>query len=105
MNSVSKLALLAVVAGLTACSDNSTAPQQVSAPAVATSGIHGSMQDLSSTDTTRFSITIDPSTTTTYYLGSGNTLYFPAGSLCETGWPTGWTCSVADRNHGRWRAV
>ena len=83
MNSVSKLALLAVVAGLTACSDNSTAPQQVSAPAVATSGIHGSMQDLSSTDTTRFSITIDPSTTTTYYLGSGNTLYFPAGSLCE----------------------
>ena len=81
MNKVSKLALLAVVAGLAACSsDTSTAPEQSPAPATE---IQGSMQDLSSTDTIRFSITINPWQNTTYYLGNGNSLYFPQGSLCS----------------------
>jgi hypothetical protein len=81
MNTVSKLALLAVVVSLAACSDNSTAPQQSAAPTVGTE-IQGSMQDLSSTDTVRFSITINPWQNTTYNLGNGNSLYFPQGSLC-----------------------
>ncbi len=81
MNTASKLTLLAVAAGLAACSDQgSTAPQA----APVTTEIQGSMQDLTSTDTIRFSITINPYQNTTYYLGSGNSLYFPAGSLCST---------------------
>lgn len=83
MNTVTKLALLAVVAGLAACSDSSTAPQQVGAPTETPTEIQGSMQDLSSTDTIKFSITINPWTNTTYYLGNGNSLYFPQGSLCS----------------------
>jgi hypothetical protein len=82
MKKVSKLALLAVVSGLAACSDTSTAPQQIGAPTEPTE-IQGSTQDLSSTDTIRFSITINPWTNTTYNLGNGNSLYFPAGSLCS----------------------
>jgi hypothetical protein len=93
MKTVSKLVLLAGVAALAACSNDSTAPQHVGAPSEPTTEIQGSMQDLSATDTIRFSITINPWTNTTYYLGNGNSLYFPQGSLCSL-WssygPTEW---------------
>jgi hypothetical protein len=77
-------ALLFSMAGaLAACSDTSTAPQQVAEPSVQTAARLGSMQDLAGTDTARFTITIDPSKNSKYNLGAGNSLYFPAGSLCS----------------------
>jgi hypothetical protein len=100
MKTVTKLALLAVIAGLTACSDsNTTAPNAGGVP-TETSEVQGSMESLTSTDTIRFSITINPWQNTTYYLGSGNSLYFPAGSLCALNssyGPTEWDkpCSVS----------
>ena len=49
---------------------------------------------MSTTDTIRFNITIDPWRTTYFYLGNGNTLTFPAGSVCDpnnsTYGPTEW---------------
>ena len=71
-----------IAGALAACSDTSTAPQQIAAAPVQTAGRQGSMQDLSGTDTIRFTVTIDPSVNTTYNLGAGNSLFFPAGSLC-----------------------
>jgi hypothetical protein len=78
------LALLLTIAGaLAACSENTIAPTTIDAAAVAPS-VEGSSQALVGTDTIKFSITIDPSRNTTFYLGAGNSLYFPAGSLCAT---------------------
>ena len=82
MYTVRKLAPLALVAALAACANDSTAPQQIAGPTETPTAIQGSMQELSSTDTVRFTMTIDPSANTTYNLGNGNSLYFPAGSLC-----------------------
>jgi len=47
---------------------------------MATAGYTGA---LTSTDTAKFSITLDPWRSTTYYVGDGNSLYFPAGSVCD----------------------
>ena len=43
----------------------------------------GATQALTPWDTIRFSITIDPSRQTVYYLGAGNSITFPAHSLCD----------------------
>jgi hypothetical protein len=76
------LALLAVIAtSLVACSENTVAPGGQQPNAVSYG--EGSTQDLAFTDTIRFSITIDPSRTTYYYLGAGNSITFPQGSLCN----------------------
>jgi hypothetical protein len=67
-----------------ACSENSIAPAASAVdepPAFEYGG--GAAADLSATDTLRFSITIDPSRQTYYDLGSGNSITFPAGSLCD----------------------
>jgi hypothetical protein len=76
--------LLATLAGLAACADSMTEPT-VQPPQAADGWQHGggSTQSLTRTDTTRFSITIDPQRKTIYDLGEGNTLTFPAGSLCD----------------------
>ncbi len=66
---------------LTACSENAmapSAPEATSAPAV-----QGSTADLAATDTIRFSMTIYPWQTTSIYLGNGNSLIFPAHSVCD----------------------
>ena len=97
MHTRSKAVLLTMTAMLAACSENATAPQ-LSEPAAA---VQGSMQDLGPGDTVRFSITLNPrNTTTTVNLGSGNSILFPAGSLCapnSTYGPTEWDkpCNVA----------
>ena len=80
MKSVRTFVLIAVAATLAACSDNAIAPDPVVESSVA---VEGSMADLGPTDTIRFSITIDPSKKTHFNLGSGNSLVFPAGSLCS----------------------
>lgn len=88
MKKASKIALVALVApvalvsGLAACSDGLGAPQNET-PAVESVNGGGSMQALTGSDTVKFSITIDPSRQTTYYLGDGNSLVFPAHSLCD----------------------
>jgi hypothetical protein len=82
MRKASKTALIGMVAGLAACSDGLVAPQN-EAPAAEPVNGGGSMQALTGSDTVRFSITIDPSRQTIYYLGAGNSLVFPAHSLCD----------------------
>jgi hypothetical protein len=78
---------LGVIAMLAACSENSLAPSSNAASSSAVGG--GSTADLTSTDTVRFSVTIDPKHTTYYYLGSGNMITFPAHALCSLDSPYG----------------
>src|SRR4051812_44863172 len=79
-STIVRFAPLALAAILAACGDTS-----VMTPPSATSTIAGggATASLSGWDTLRFSFTIDPSRTTFYYLGAGNSITFPAGSLCD----------------------
>jgi hypothetical protein len=83
--------LVVLVACIAACSD-ALAPQQEGAASPPAG--RGISTALSSTDTSRFSLTIDAWRTATYYLGAGNTLTIPAGSVCD---PAKVAC-VAARN-------
>jgi len=82
MMKLSRFVLLSMVAALAACSEDATAPQPMVEPSSSTV-YGGSQQDLAPGDTIKFSITIDPSRNTYFYLGGGNSLTFPAGSLCS----------------------
>lgn len=82
MKIASKIALFAFAAGLAACSDSSVAPKS-QAPTAAAAITGGSTAALTSFDTLRFSFVIDPSRQTFYYLGAGNSIVFPKGSLCD----------------------
>src|SRR5665213_1979115 len=90
MNSTGKLALLGCAALVAACSDT-VAPRSASGggPAMdapetgAAMSREGLKKPLTKADTDRFSITIDPSSKTSYVLGTGNVLTFPAGSVCD----------------------
>jgi hypothetical protein len=82
MNKASRIGLLTLVAGLAACSDGLVAPQK-EAPSTPAGNLGGSMEALTGSDTVRFNITIDPSRETDYFLGDGNSLRFPAHSLCD----------------------
>lgn len=82
MKKANMAALVALLAGLAACSDGVAAPQSA-APVAIIGNDGGSMQAVTPGDTVRFSITIDPSRQTNYYLGDGNSLSFPAHSLCS----------------------
>lgn len=92
MHRASKLAVFACVAMASACGD-AVAPHSQAATAPNVAG-HGVTTELSMDDTVSFSITIDPATITTYNLGAGNSLTFPAGSVCDpavsTYGPTQW---------------
>lgn len=84
MTNVVRLGLLATLASLAACSDSMTEPAMQTPQA--TEGWQqggGSTQSLTKWDTTRFSITIDPSRKSVFDIGEGNTLTFPEGSLCD----------------------
>jgi hypothetical protein len=83
MSKVRMAVVLGMTAALAACSENSVAPSSnaASAPTSITGG--GASAALTSTDTIRFSITIEPWHQTSYYLGSGNSIVFPAHSLCD----------------------
>jgi hypothetical protein len=93
--------VLAVTAMLAAgCQDNAVAPRAdgVDQSVVSGGGFAGA---LTSTDTSRFDIVIDPSRSMTYQLGADNSLTFPANSLCDpthsSYGPTEWDkpCAVA----------
>jgi hypothetical protein len=81
MSKIRIAAGLGMVAMLAACSENSVAPRMDAANSSSVAG-GGSTADLSSTDTARFSFTIDPWQRTYYNLGNGNSIVFPAHSLC-----------------------
>jgi hypothetical protein len=81
MIKASKIVLIALVGGLAACSD-STAPNAQHQDRNDLSG-QGSTAQLTSNDTLRFGITIDPSKVTQFPLGAGNYIVFPAQSLCD----------------------
>ncbi len=83
MNKTSMMILVAMAAGMTACSDNATAPEARSSAVSTPVNGGGATQALVPGDTVRFSITINPQQDTYYYLGAGNSLVFPAGSLCD----------------------
>lgn len=71
---------LALVAS---CSENALEPQNDAAGLLPTAATGGATQALTVSDTARFGITIDPSRVTYFYLGAGNSITFPAHSLCD----------------------
>jgi hypothetical protein len=88
MKKIPTAAVLGMTALLAACSENSAAPKGDEASEVNAVGT-GSTMALTSTDTIRFSMTIDPKHTKKYDLGAGNSLTFPAHSLCDLSSPYG----------------
>ena len=78
-----KYLMLTLVAAMAACSDSPLAPATDSPARTVDSYGVGSTQSLTRHDTLEFRITIDPSRKTVYNLGDGNTITFPAGSLCD----------------------
>jgi hypothetical protein len=94
MKALHRFALFGVGSLLAACSENSMAPRVPAAdePAAYEYG-GGATADLSATDTLKFNITIDPSRQTYFDLGSGNSITFPTGSLCD---PTKSTYGVGE---------
>src|SRR5437764_8591649 len=78
---ITRFVLTMGTAFLAACGDSSLAPR-ASAPDATIAG-GGATAALSGWDTLRFNFTIDPSRNTTYWLGLGNSIVFPAGSLCD----------------------
>jgi hypothetical protein len=82
MNKVLKTVLTLTAMLAAGCSDSTVAPK---APSMVDSTIPGggATAALTGTDTLRFTFVIDPSRTTYYYLGAGNSITFPAGSLCD----------------------
>ena len=81
MSKVAKTGLFVLVAMAAACSD-AVAPRSPVSDAASSFG-GGVSTQLTATDTVRFSITIDPWRSTYYNLGAGNSLTFPAGSVCD----------------------
>jgi hypothetical protein len=82
MKYAGKALLVALSAMLAACGDNTVAPkaQDQDVPNVSGGGITSA---LSSVDTARFSMTISAAYPTTIALGAGNSIRFPAGSVCD----------------------
>ena len=87
-----KLRVILTIAGALlagACSDNTAAPSSLSSPDATTQGADatipggGANAALTVLDTVRFSFEINPKKTITYPLGLGNSITFPAGSLCD----------------------
>lgn len=82
MRKTSGIGLLALGMALAACSDNTMAPKTEAARPQSVRG-GGVTAALSQTDTFRFSITINPHQRTYWNLGAGNSITFPAHSLCD----------------------
>ena len=75
--------LIALAAVLAACSENTVAPRSEATVDTVAAPQGGATAALTSWDTVRFSFTIDPSRQTYYNLGAGNSINFPAHSLCD----------------------
>jgi len=79
-----RLGMILAAVGFAACGDNSITPtsQAPDRPALFEHA-GGATAALSGNDTLKFSITIDPLRQTYFDLGAGNSITFPAGSLCD----------------------
>jgi len=86
MNKISKIVLTLTAMLAAGCAENVSAPTAAATKDVTIAG-GGATAALTTTDTIRFTFVIDPSRTTVYSLGAGNSITFPAGSLCAT-WST-----------------
>lgn len=82
MKATTRTVLFGLAAALAACGENSVVAPKGAQTGVTVAG-GGSSEALTSSDTVRFSITIDPARQTVYNLGAGNSIVFPAHSLCE----------------------
>jgi hypothetical protein len=101
MNKAWKLVLTLTAMLAAGCGEGAVAPPNQAADTHLIGG--GSSASLSGTDTLRFSFYIDPSRTVSYSLGQGNSISFPAHSLCDlssTYGPTEWDqpCALATRS-------
>jgi hypothetical protein len=81
MKNAIKVALLGVAVLSAACSD-AVAPRS-DASNTRDVAVGGVTTNLTSYGKITFGIDIDPWRTTSFYLGAGNTLIFPAGSVCD----------------------
>jgi hypothetical protein len=75
-----KTIVVALIAGLAACSDGTVAPKSA---AVQNLSNQGALAELTTTDTVRFSFVVNPSVSSSFYLGAGNSVRFPAGAVCD----------------------
>jgi hypothetical protein len=82
VKNLGKTTLLALVAMMAACGDNTVAPKSQADEIANVSG-GGATGALTQTDTTRFSMTINPWSSTTVWLGAGNSITFPAHAVCD----------------------
>ena len=99
MNKITKI-ILALTAMLAAgCADSTIAPKAGVERDVTIPG-GGATAALTGIDTIRFTFVIDPSRSITYHLGAGNTIIFPAHSLCDS---TRRTASASGTSRARLR--
>jgi hypothetical protein len=75
--------LIALVSGLAACNDGAVAPRTQNAQQAGKVVGGGSLATLTQTDTVRFSFVVNPAVNSSFYLGAGNSVRFPAGSVCD----------------------
>jgi len=76
----SRMVVVALIAGLAACSDGSVAPKSAVVQNVSN---QGALAELTRTDTVRFSFVVNPAVSSSFYLGAGNSVRFPAGAVCD----------------------
>lgn len=76
---IGRILIGGLVFGLAACNEAPVSPA-AKAPAVLTGG---SMATLTQNDTVRFTFTINPAAYQSVYVGAGNSVRFPAGSVCD----------------------
>jgi hypothetical protein len=94
-NIARRFAGAAVVLGLAACGDSPTAP--VAAAQRAPQGLNFALLGQASTvqgDTTTTRFTVDPTSSTTFQVGSAHAIYFPAHAICDP--------SVSSYGPGEW---
>jgi hypothetical protein len=82
MKKATKLILTLTAMLAAGCAENANAPTTPAAKDATVAG-GGATAALTSTDTIHFSFTINPKKTTKYNLGAGNSIVFPAHSLCD----------------------
>jgi len=71
--------LVALATGLAACNDGTVAPASQGSNVVSNQGLTAALTH----DTSYFSFTVNNSTGGSFYLGAGNSVRFPAGTMCD----------------------
>lgn len=90
MKKASKILLFVGAAWLAACSDSTGVPTPNADGGNSVVRGGGVTADLSSTDTSKFTFAVNTRKATVIDLGQGNSLYFPAASVCDLSSSYGW---------------